>query len=67
MYGVVLGGYVSGTGAKIYSLGALRTGLAGIASAADLTAISAEAGRIMAGVGVPLISVPLIKEANVGK
>lgn len=67
MYGVVLGGHISGNGSKIYSLGALRTGLPGIASTNDLTAITSEARTIMAGVGVPLISVPLIKEANVGK
>lgn len=66
LYGTVLGGHIRGSKVKIYSLGALRPGLPGIASDKDLGNISAESGKIMAGVGVPLINVALIKEAKIG-
>ncbi|KYG63068.1 hypothetical protein AZI86_15220 [Bdellovibrio bacteriovorus] len=67
LYGTVMGGHIRGTNVKIYSLGALRPGLPGIASSTDLGAISGESGRIMAGIGVPLINVALIKEAKIGE
>lgn len=67
IYGTILGGYVqSGNNSKFYSMTALRTGLPGIPDENSLRDLSLEAERVMAGVGVPLVNLTLVKEAGIG-
>lgn len=68
IYGTIFGGYIEAlAGSKFYSLSSLRKGLPGIASDVDLAAISGEGSRVQAGVGVPLLNLPLIKKPYLGK
>lgn len=68
VYGSILGGYVQGgANTKFYSLASLRKGLPGINDDVALQAVSREAERIVAGVGVPLVNLALMKDVSVGK
>jgi hypothetical protein len=68
IYGTIFGGHLeTKDGSRFYSLSALRKGLPGIASDADLSAISSEAERVSAGVGVALLNLPLVRQATNGK
>ncbi len=68
IYGTIFGGHIQAlAGTKFYSLSALRKGFPGIASDKDLAAISGEGTRVQAGVGVPLLNLPLIKKPYLGK
>lgn len=68
IYGTIFGGYIrAGSGSRFYSLGTLRKGLPGIASDIALNEITSESERILTGVGVPLLNLPLVKDAAIGK
>jgi len=68
IYGTILGGHVSvKNGTNFYSIGHLRIGLPGIADANVLAAVTTESATILAGVGVPIMNLPLFKSSSVGR
>jgi hypothetical protein len=68
IYGTILGGHISvKDGTQFYTISNLRSGLPGIADANVLAEVTKEASGILAGVGVPLMNLPLFKNSSVGR
>lgn len=68
IYGTILGGHVSvKNNTSFYSISNLREGLVGLADKSVLAEVTTESSGILAGIGVPLINLPLFRSSAVGR